>query len=175
MAFVDRVVEHPNRWKLTAVSGETDTYDLTRAEGTVTEEGTLLNAENLNAEVENIAHGNIALTENIANVKITSGNNTYFDGADVTLEDGFYVITGTWIFETATSSGNRNLHVALTNSANTTLADAFQRIHVAAIGYAAIQVMFVGELAAGTYKLRASSSKATQSAGRTRIRALRIA
>ena len=51
MAFTDRIVEHPGRVKLTAVSGQTDTYDMTRAEGTVTEEGTPLNAANLNAEI----------------------------------------------------------------------------------------------------------------------------
>lgn len=53
MAFVDRVVEYPGRVKLTAVSGQTDTYDVTRTEGTVTTEGTLLNATNLNAQTVN--------------------------------------------------------------------------------------------------------------------------
>lgn len=49
MALTDRVVEYPGRIILTPVSGETNTYDVTRAEGTVTEEGTPLNAANLNA------------------------------------------------------------------------------------------------------------------------------
>lgn len=49
MALTDRIVEYPGRIKLTAVSGETDTYDVERAEGTVTQEGTALNAANLNA------------------------------------------------------------------------------------------------------------------------------
>lgn len=56
MAFIDRVVEHPGRVRLTAVSGETDVYDMTREEGTVTEVGTPLNATNLNAEVANVAN-----------------------------------------------------------------------------------------------------------------------
>lgn len=51
MAFIDRVVEFPNRVVLTPVSGETDTYDMTFEEGTVTAEGTPLNAANLNAEI----------------------------------------------------------------------------------------------------------------------------
>lgn len=49
MALTDRRVEFPGRIKLTAVSGETDTYDVERAEGTVTQEGTEINADNLNA------------------------------------------------------------------------------------------------------------------------------
>lgn len=54
MAFIDRVVQYPNRVTLTAVSGETDTYDMERAEGTVTEEGTPLNAANLNNEIQSM-------------------------------------------------------------------------------------------------------------------------
>ena len=44
MALQDRIVEHPGRVVLTPVSGEENTYDMTRAEGTVTQEGTQLNA-----------------------------------------------------------------------------------------------------------------------------------
>lgn len=50
MAFVDRIVEYPGRYKLT-VAGTGDvlgTFDLERAEGEITEPGTLLNANNLN-------------------------------------------------------------------------------------------------------------------------------
>lgn len=52
MAFIDRIVDHPGRVVLTPVTGETNTYDITRAEGIVTEEGTLLNASNLNKETQ---------------------------------------------------------------------------------------------------------------------------
>ena len=53
MAFIDRVVEHPGRFTLTnADTGEVlGTFDLTRAEGTITTEGTQLNAANLNQEI----------------------------------------------------------------------------------------------------------------------------
>lgn len=50
MAFTDRVVEHPGRVKLTNVSG--DVYDMTRAEGEVYSDGTLLNALNLNTQTQ---------------------------------------------------------------------------------------------------------------------------
>lgn len=52
MAFVDRVVDHPGRVRLTPVSGQSDVYDMTREEGTVTQDGTLLNALNLNTQTQ---------------------------------------------------------------------------------------------------------------------------
>jgi len=39
----DRVVQFPKRFKLTAVAGEADTYELTAVTGTVTEVGTAIN------------------------------------------------------------------------------------------------------------------------------------
>lgn len=53
MAFVDRVVEYPGRVTLTA-TGNPDEYDVTRSEGTVTEEGTPLNATNLNSIIQDM-------------------------------------------------------------------------------------------------------------------------
>lgn len=52
MAFVDRVVQYPNRVKLTRVSGQTDVFDMTRQEGTVTTVGTPLNKKNLTNEIK---------------------------------------------------------------------------------------------------------------------------
>ena len=46
--FVDRVVEHPGRRRLTPVDGQPDVYDVTREEGLVSEAGSEINAENLN-------------------------------------------------------------------------------------------------------------------------------
>lgn len=47
--FVDRLVEHPGRIKLTdTTSGNEQIVDVTREEGVITEPGTLLNATNLN-------------------------------------------------------------------------------------------------------------------------------
>ena len=67
MAFVDRVVQHPNRVRLTPVSGQTNVYDMTRAEGTVTTAGTPLNKKNLTNEIKSListamAKVNAALT-----------------------------------------------------------------------------------------------------------------
>lgn len=52
MSFIDRVAEFPGRIKLTAVSGQTDTYDVERKEGTIYTTGTLLNAANLNQQTQ---------------------------------------------------------------------------------------------------------------------------
>jgi len=52
--FVDRVTEHPGRVQLTAVSGQTDVYDMERAEGAVTEAGTPFNAATFNAIAQDI-------------------------------------------------------------------------------------------------------------------------
>lgn len=53
MAFVDRIVEYPNRYILEDENGvQTGPYTLIRDEGEVTEAGTLLNAQNLNDEVD---------------------------------------------------------------------------------------------------------------------------
>ena len=62
MSFTDRIVEHPGRYMLTDVSTNEvlGTFDLVRAEGTVTEEGTPLTAANLNTEVLNIARGDLS-------------------------------------------------------------------------------------------------------------------
>lgn len=49
MGLQDRIVEHPGRVILTPVSGEENTYDMVRSEGVITQEGTELNAANLNA------------------------------------------------------------------------------------------------------------------------------
>lgn len=52
--FTDRVVEHPGRIQLTAVSGQTDVYDVERAEGAVTETGTPFNAATFNDIAQDI-------------------------------------------------------------------------------------------------------------------------
>lgn len=53
--FKDRVVQFPGRVTLTPVSGQPNTYDMARAEGTVTEEGTPFNADTFN-DIANTIH-----------------------------------------------------------------------------------------------------------------------
>lgn len=59
--FTDRVVQHPGRVTMTPVAGETNTYDMARAEGTVTEPGTPFNAENFNGIADQIIEDTVEL------------------------------------------------------------------------------------------------------------------
>lgn len=52
--FTDRVVQYPGRVVMNPVSGEANTYDMSRAEGTVTAEGTPFNAETFNGMADDI-------------------------------------------------------------------------------------------------------------------------
>lgn len=59
--FEDRVVEHPGRVTMTPVEGELNTYDMSRAEGTVTKPGTPFNADTFNGIANTIhAYGTCA-------------------------------------------------------------------------------------------------------------------
>ena len=62
--WVDRESEFPNRRTLTAVSGSANTYDVTRAEGTVSVEGDAFDAENMNDLESRIAAGFTGVPEN---------------------------------------------------------------------------------------------------------------
>ena len=53
----DRLVEHPNRFRLQAVEGEVGVYDLRPLPGTVTEEGTALNKVNIFDDVMSARYG----------------------------------------------------------------------------------------------------------------------
>ena len=72
MAFINRISEHPNRIKLIPVSGETNVYDVVRHEGEIEEEGTPLNAENLNVEIED------AIKSSMSGIDIDNSNNVHF-------------------------------------------------------------------------------------------------
>ncbi len=61
--WVDRNVEHPGRRKLSAVSGETNVYDIVRSEGTITTAGDAFSAENMNDLESRIESGMTALED----------------------------------------------------------------------------------------------------------------
>ena len=52
--FTDRVVQYPGRVVMTPVQGEANTYDMSRAEGNVTAEGTRFNADTFNDIADDI-------------------------------------------------------------------------------------------------------------------------
>jgi hypothetical protein len=80
--FSDRLVEYPGRYLLTDSAGTSTQYTLTRDEGEVTDEGTELTADNLEAGIKavvsaGLTDGSISLSELIqcgAVVAKTKGN-----------------------------------------------------------------------------------------------------
>lgn len=56
MAFENRIVEHPGRVVLTPVTGQTNTYDAdyVSQQGTVSQEGTMMEATAMNAAVQDL-------------------------------------------------------------------------------------------------------------------------
>ena len=97
MAFTDRIVEYPGRVKMTPVSGQTDVYDMTREEGDVYTDGTLLNANNLNTQTQ--------LDNAVQNLFETAGmtSGTYQNGVSDAL--GFLISSmKAYVVETGTSN-----------------------------------------------------------------------
>lgn len=115
--FTDRVVEHPGRYLLTP-TGTQDEYDLSRAEGTVTEPGTPLNAANLNPLVNEINDINDKLdglviveryTETTSGLEpISPGDNTYYVDFD-SVPVGYTAIGIVGVNTSGTGSSNLRL------------------------------------------------------------------
>lgn len=100
MAFTDRIVEYPGRVKMTPVSGQTNVYDMTREEGDVYTDGTLLNANNLNTQTQ--------LDNAVQNLFETAGmtSGTYQNGVSDAL--GFLLLSRiAYVIETGTSNSFR--------------------------------------------------------------------
>lgn len=101
--WTDRNVEHPSRRKLTLVSGESDVYDVTRNEGTITNPGDAFNAGNMNDLESRIEAGLVKLEEDIKSATVgtlTAGSTT------ITLNDS--KIQKNSILSFATSIGGVN-------------------------------------------------------------------
>ena len=93
MAFTDRSVEYPGRVQLTNVSG--DVYDMTRAEGDVYTEGTLLNAANLNQQTQLDS----AVQTKFAAVETdTSAQNDMSNALNYLLESYTPITSGNWTY-----------------------------------------------------------------------------
>lgn len=71
--FVDRVTEHPGRVQMTPVSGQSNVYDMTRAEGAVTETGTPFNADTFNAIAQDILDNTAAQIAALETTGTTDG------------------------------------------------------------------------------------------------------
>lgn len=130
MAFENRIVEFPNRVTLTDENGTVKgTYTITRNEGTVTQEGTPLTAENLNeeiAEVVNSAMSGISidgshnvhfrnLQRGVASLKMTAKNQTV--KTHVTFPQAFTLVPT--VVCTPLSAAPGNVHISVKNVTTT--------------------------------------------------------
>ena len=78
MALVDRVVEYPNRYILEDENGvQTGPYTLIRDPGTVTEAGTLLNAQNLTDEINALINAKLPVVVNNSAATGSVGSGSY--------------------------------------------------------------------------------------------------
>lgn len=84
--FKDRVVQFPGRVTMTPVSGQPNTYDMARAEGTVTEEGTPFNADTFN-DIANTIHafGTCTSSASAATKDVTCPGFVLHEGAKISV------------------------------------------------------------------------------------------
>lgn len=116
--FTDRVVEHPGRYTLTDTGGtELGTYDLSRAEGTITEAGTPLNAANMNLVVDAVNEIDERITECVMverytlsgmSATVSPGDNTIYIPYD-SVPSGFTAVGVVGVGSSGTGSGSLRL------------------------------------------------------------------
>lgn len=99
MAFVDRVVEYPGRVKLTPVTGQSNVYDMERAEGDEYTEGTLMNASNMNiqTQLDAMVQSKFAAVETDTSAQNDMSNALNYLLESYTLQtsgDWFYIVLG---------------------------------------------------------------------------------
>lgn len=188
MAFQDRIVQYPGRVTLTPAMDENqavipDTFDVTRAEGTITRAGTPLNAANLNTEINATVQAATAWLSNIGRVYsaavsraiTTASIDNHVLGASVTLPAGTYVITGRWTFAAPETglTDPRNIQVSIGPSASNIL--MMERVFVAQSNYAILTTSTVYTFSAQTVVyVMGSSSVPGRNAQVTQIDAVRI-
>lgn len=118
------------------------------------------------------------LSASSSNAITTAGIDTYTQGASLTIPTGSWVITGSWAFNTGSSSSARNIGIVLSTSsgsANTGILSR-QRIMANNNGYAQLQVVYVGAFSADTtVYVKGASSMTYTTASANSIRAVRIA
>ncbi|MBR1445456.1 MAG: hypothetical protein IJ586_00005, partial [Alloprevotella sp.] len=102
----------------------------------------------------------------------TAGIDTWTDGASVSLPAGTYMVVGEWIFQTGSSTGQRNNQVGIRAGSTTYNA---QRVLYPNNAYARLQATAIVTLTATTtVKVSASSSMTYATAAATSIDAVRI-
>ena len=108
------------------------------------------------------------------NAQITeAGIDTDTDGVSISVPPGIYIITASAVFQTGSTSGARNIQVRLLADGT---AIARDRIYSGAANYAELSVTSIYTAAAETtLSVKKSSSTTENSAGSTKITAVKIA
>ena len=139
--WVDRESQFPNRRRLSLVTGETEIYDISREEGTVTQghEGTPLNATTFNNLEQRLVDMNASLFGTISSA-ITLPANSWTSASGM---DG-YLITVLVTGVTATSN-QEILPLPATSSANIQNNQALQEANIMDAGQASGQITLYAE------------------------------
>jgi len=95
MAFIkktwfNRISQYPNRRTLTKTDGSIETVTVARDEGEITQEGTQLNAENLNDLEQRIADANAQILGDFATVETGSTASKAYAVGDYIVKDGYF-------------------------------------------------------------------------------------
>ena len=113
------------------------------------------------------------------NYKITTtGIDVYTQGPSITCEAGTWVVIGTWVFQTGSSTGARNMTVALSTASGSTNDGmlARTRIHANSNAWASLQATYLATFSSSTtIYCKGSSSMTYTTAANVDIRAVRIA
>ena len=115
---------------------------------------------------------------NVNKTITTTGIDTYTEGASITLGAGTWVIIGTWVFQTGSSTGARNMTCALSTSSGSANSGmlARTRIHANSNAWASLQATYLASFTASstTVYVKGSSTMTYTTAANTDIRAVRI-
>lgn len=128
------------------------------------------------------ASGNAAsigtVKQSNVNKKITTtGIDTYTEGTSITLEAGTWVVIGTWVFNTGSSTGARNMTCALSTSSGSANSGMLARTRVYANtnAWASLQATYLATLSSSTtIYVKGSSTMTYTSESNVDIRAVRI-
>lgn len=91
--WVDRQSEYPTRRKLVSTGNENE-YDVTRAEGTITQEGDALNAENLNDLEERIDESITSVQSSLNGLSFKVMTESQYNALSTKDSSTIYFITG---------------------------------------------------------------------------------
>jgi hypothetical protein len=107
----------------------------------------------------------------------TAGIDTYTQGPSITLPAGVWVVTGQWVFQTGSSSGDRNMGIQLSPTPGASGSGAYKmvRVNAASQAFASLDITDIITLTSTTtVYLKAACSMTYTTATINTIKAVRI-